>query len=291
MKRILVLAALAALVLAGRTAAQDRPAYAVFAADGSRSDYTQMLRTLAEAEAIFIGETHNCPIAHWIEYVLTRDLIERDSAGLTLGAEMLECDNQLLVDEYLAGTISSDSFESEAKVWDNHSTDYAPLLALAREHGLPFVATNVPRRYAAFVREYGLDTLAALPAAARALMAPLPVAFEPSEQSEAMFGMMQLLTGRRSARPGHYAEAQALKDATMAWSIAQHFRRRFIHYNGNFHSDLRGGIVPYLEQYLPGKRIATVCCVRQDEIDCLDEENLGRADFVVCVPTEMTASY
>ena len=35
----------------------------------------------------------------------------------------------------------------------------------------------------------------------------------------------------------------------------------------------------------------TVCCVRQDDISVLGEENLGRADFIVCVPVDMTMSY
>ena len=77
----------------------------------------------------------------------------------------------------------------------------------------------------------------------------------------------------------------------MAWSVAENFEKRFIHYNGNFHSDMHGGIIPYLERYLPGKRIATVCCARQDEIEELDEENIGRADFIICVPTDMTMTF
>ena len=38
-------------------------------------------------------------------------------------------------------------------------------------------------------------------------------------------------------------------------------------------------------------QIATVCSVRQDEIDKLGEENEGRADFYICVPTDMTMTY
>ena len=49
--------------------------------------------------------------------------------------------------------------------------------------------------------------------------------------------------------------------------------------------------VPYLEEYLPGRRIATVCCIRQDDISALDEENAGRADFIIAVPVDMTMTY
>jgi len=270
--------------------AQPKPAYSIFTGDGKQTDYGKMLKTLQDADIIFIGETHNCPVAHWMEYEITSDLIRKSPKGLTLGAEMFETDNQLLVDEYTRGVISSDKFEAEAKLWDNYWTDYSQLLYLAREHGLKFVATNVPRRYASFVKDNGLEALNSLPDAAKNLMAPLPIAFDAQSQDEAMFGFMQMMGGKGSAN-SHFAEAQAIKDATMAWFISRNFDRKFIHYNGNFHSDNHGGIIPYLEQYLPGKKIATVCSVRQDKIDSLDKENRSRADFIIVAPTDFPMSY
>ena len=270
--------------------AQPKPAYSIFTADGKQTDYGKMLKTLQDADIIFIGETHNCPVAHWMEYEITSDMIRKSPKGLTLGAEMFETDNQLLVDEYTRGLISSDKFEAEAKLWDNYWTDYSSLLYLAREHKLRFVATNVPRRYASFVKDNGLEALNSLPDAAKNLMAPLPIAFDAQAQDAAMFGFMQMMGGKGSAN-SHFAEAQAIKDATMAWFISRNFDRKFIHYNGNFHSDNRGGIIPYLEQYLPGKKIATVCSVRQDKIDSLDKENRSRADFIIVAPTDFPMSY
>ena len=270
--------------------AQPKPAYSIFTADGKQTDYGKMLKTLQDADIIFIGETHNCPVAHWMEYEITSDMIRKSPKGLTLGAEMFETDNQLLVDEYTSGVISSDKFEAEAKLWDNYWTDYSSLLYLAREHKLRFVATNVPRRYASLVKDNGLEALQNLPDEAKNLMAPLPIAFDAQSQDEAMFGFMQMMGGKGSAN-SHFAEAQAIKDATMAWFISRNFDRKFIHYNGNFHSDNRGGIIPYLEQYLPGKKIATVCSVRQDKIDSLDKENRSRADFIIVAPTDFPMSY
>ena len=270
--------------------AQPKPAYSIFTADGRQTDYGKMLKTLQDADIIFIGETHNCPVAHWMEYEITSDIIQKSPKGLTLGAEMFETDNQLLVDEYTRGLISSDKFEAEAKLWDNYWTDYSSLLYLAREHKLRFVATNVPRRYASFVKDNGLEALNSLPDAAKNLMAPLPIAFDAQAQDAAMFGFMQMMGGKGSAN-SHFAEAQAIKDATMAWFISRNFDRKFIHYNGNFHSDNRAGIIPYLEQYLPGKKIATVCSARQDSINSLDKENRSRADFIIVAPTDFPMSY
>ena len=288
MRKLMTLLVLALTAFAA--AAQSNPAYSIFTSDGKETDYGKMLKTIDDADIIFIGETHNCPIAHWMEYEITSDIIRKSPKGLTLGAEMFETDNQLLVDEYTQGVISSEKFESEAKLWDNYWTDYASLVYLAREHTLKFVATNVPRRYASYVKDNGLDALQNLSDEAKSLMVPLPVPFEKSSQDEAMFGFMQMVGGKGAAN-SYFAEAQALKDATMAWFIAQNFDRKFIHFNGNFHSDSKGGIIPYLEQYLPGKTIVTVCSVRQDSIKSLDKENRGRADFIVVAPTDFPMSY
>ncbi len=278
---------ISAILVCSAALAQDKPAYAIFTSEGEHSDYGRMIRSLGKADIIFIGETHNCPVAHWLEYEITSNLYQKN--GFAVGAEMFETDNQLLVDEYVSGLIDSDKFENEAKLWDNYYTDYYPLLSFAREKGIRFVATNVPRRYASFVKNNGLEALDGLSEEAKALIAPLPIPYEASAEGEAMFGFMQMMG--KGGPESHYAEAQALKDATMAWSIAQNFERKFIHYNGNFHSDNRGGIIPYLEKYLPGKSIATVCCIRQDQLKKLDEENLHRADFIVVVPTDFTMTY
>ena len=285
-KLIILLLSLTAFI----SYAQPKPAYSIFTSEGKETDYGKMLKVLLDADIIFIGETHNCPIAHWMEYEIASDLIKRSPKGLTLGAEMFEADDQLLIDEYTQGLISSDKFEAEAKLWDNYWTDYSSLLYLAREHGLKFVATNVPRRYASYVKDNGLESLQRLSDEAKSLMAPLPIAFDKASQDEAMFGFMQMIGGK-GAKDSHFAEAQAIKDATMAWFITQNFDRKFIHFNGNFHSDNKGGIIPYLELYLPGKKIATICSARQDCIESLDKENRGRADFIIVVPTDFTMSY
>lgn len=300
MKKSVLIILCLAVFAAQSLPAKDKDAYRIFLGNGKAVSYSEMLASVSKADVIFIGETHNCPIAHWMEYVITEDLVKKHPGRVIIGAEMLERDNQLLVDEYVTGIISSDRFETEAKVWDNHYTDYAPLLYLAREHSLRFVATNVPRRYASFTKDHGLDTLSSLSEEAKALMAPLPIRFEASESDEAMFGLMMAVSGNNRGAPSYFAQAQALKDATMAWSIAQNYSQMaagtgkkpvFIHYNGNYHSDFHSGIIPYLDEYLPGLEIATICCVRQESISQMDKENRDRADFIICVPESMTSTF
>lgn len=269
---------------------QEKRAYRLFDAKGNEIEYKEMMKVLKAQDVVFIGEVHNCAIAHWLEYEIVKDLYAVYKDKLVIGLEMLESDNQLIVDEYISGLISSDRFEEETRLWPNYLTDYAAVVGLGREHGLQVVATNVPRRYANMVKNGGFEALDKLSAEAKKYIAPLPIDYEPDEEAAGMFGLMMLTSGKHSD-PENIAKAQALKDATMGWFIAQNFKSKFVHLNGNYHSDFKKGIITYLNKYRPGLKIATVCSVRQDDIKHLGEENEGRADFYICVPTDMTMTY
>lgn len=294
MKKIL-LSALALLSASLFVANAESPcAFRLFDNSGKETDFKTMVDSLGRADVVFIGENHNCPVSHWMELKITEALHSAHGPRLTLGEEMMEADNQLILDEYLTRQIDYDRFEAEARLWDNYATDYYPVVFYAKDNGIPFIATNVPRRYASVVKNKGLQALDSLSAEAKTYIAPLPIPFSfNSEKSDEAFGMMQMLGGRTSGDMERLAQAQAIKDATMAWFIAKNLPdgRKFLHINGSYHSDNRDGIIPYLLTYRPGLKIATVTSVRQEEIDSLDEENLGRADFYIVVSEDFPTSY
>lgn len=276
----------------GSLKAQSPKAYALFDNEGKEVSYRQMMDRLAGCDVVFFGENHNCPIAHWMELNVARTLYERHGEKLVIGEEMMEADNQLILDEYMSRLISYDRFEAEARLWDNYSTDYYPVVFFAKEHKIPFVATNVPRRYANAVKNDGLACLDALSDEAKRYLPPLPVPFDyDEEKSNEAFGMMQLMGGKTHGDSRKLAEAQAIKDATMAWFISKNLKHKFLHINGSYHSDNRGGIIPYLLRYRPGTTVGVITTVRQESVDKLDEENRGRADFYICVPEDMTTTY
>lgn len=284
-----ILTGLFFLLCIGAHAQGYKKAYTLFDASGKEVGFDEMIACLSKPDVVFIGEIHNCVLTHWLEYEISKALYDIHGDSLSMGAEMLEADNQLILDEYLQGMISSDRFEEEARLWPNYATDYSSLVSFAREHHIPFVATNVPRRYARLVKNRGLGVLDSLSDEARSYLPPLPVPFH-ADTDSAMFGLMRMVAPDRHDS-AHLLQAQALKDATMGWSIARHIRRYFLHFNGNYHSDFGKGIIPYLLQYRPQTTYMTVCAVRQKDISRLDSENTGRADFYICVPEDMTCSY
>lgn len=264
----------------------DKPAYIIYNSKGKPVKYSKMLKKLAEANILFIGEYHNNPISHWMEYEITKDLYKLRDGKITMGAEMFEADNQIIIDEYLAGYISSSKFESECKLWPNYSTDYEPLITFAKDSSLKFIATNIPRRYASIVHKKGPELLSKLSDEAKKYIVPLPIKFEADSILKKQLGMMAMM----SKNPVGIMKAQIIKDKTMAYFIMKNYdkERMFIHYNGTFHSDSHSGIVKYIDKDL---KVITISTVQQDDISKLDPAYKGQADYIICIPYSMTRTY
>ncbi len=279
------------LLVAGTAMKTGNPAYELFDSKGKDVKYKNLVRDAANADVVLFGELHNNPIGHWLQYELTRDLYKEKKGNLVLGAEMFETDNQLLLDEYTSGLISERNFDYEAKLWNNYKTDYKPLVDFAREHHLKFVATNIPRRYAAVVHQGGFEALDSLSLQAKVLMAPLPIPYDP--ELPGYKGMLAMMGGEMGHANENLPKAQAVKDATMAHFILANWKpgETFLHFNGAYHSNNFEGIYWYLKQFKPDLKILTITTVEQDSISKLSEENTGIADYTICVPTSMTKTY
>lgn len=329
------------LLLSGFTAlvaVAQKPAYKLFREDGKKVKYEKMADAAADADIVLFGEYHTNPISHWLQLELTKDLFNARGEALILGAEMFESDNQLIMNEYLAGQITETKFEDEARLWKNYKTDYKPLVLVAKEHELTFVATNIPRRYANMVFKKGVVSLDSLSDEAKLYIAPLPLEYDtslscykqlmgsgsgPAEKatmpesamprspmgdtvkamgdtispmSDTISPMGEARMPMESASPigGHgstnLADAQAIKDATMSHFIMEYWQpgKLFIHYNGAYHSDEFESLNWFLKQANPDLKIVTISTVSQDDVELLDEESFGKADFIIAVPSSMT---
>lgn len=285
MKKYLVVAAVFFLLTAFKN---DKPAYQLFDSEGKKIKYEKMLKEIAEADVVFFGELHNNPICHWLQLEVTKDLFTAREGNLILGAEMFERDNQLILNEYLSEKISKKSYEKEARLWPNYKTDYAPLVDFAKDSSLMFVATNVPRRYASVVYMNGFEGLDELEPEAKTYFAPLPIEFDASLPG---YVKMTEMAGGHGGE--NLPKAQAIKDATMAYSIAEFAEegKMFIHYNGTYHSDNFEGILWYLNKYKPGLKIVTIASLEQTDIDSLNEENLNKGNYILVVPEDMTKTH
>jgi len=264
-----------------------KPAYRLFRENGRQAKYEKMVDAAAGADVVLFGEYHDNPISHWLQLELTGDLFAGRGGDLILGAEMFESDNQLIMDEYMADLISEEKFEEEARLWKNYKTDYKPLVLFAKNHKLRFIATNIPRRYANSVFKNGLAILDSLSNEAKSYIAPLPL-----EYDTALNCYNQLIHG--DPMNGHgsieLADAQAIKDATMTHFILQNRTpgSLFLHFNGAYHSDEFESMNWFLKRTEENLKIVTISTVSQDNIEELNEEYKGKADYIICVPSNMT---
>ena len=138
-----------------------------------------MIEDFGVADIVFFGELHTDPISHWLEFEITKDLYSIKKQNLVIGAEMFESDNQVILDEYLNGFFADKKFEADARLWGNYKTDYKPIVEFAKDSGVYFVASNIPRRYASVVHKKGFEGLDSLSDEAKKFIAPLPITYDP----------------------------------------------------------------------------------------------------------------
>jgi uncharacterized iron-regulated protein len=267
--------------------AQDKPAYVLYNSKGKKASYASLIKQAGTSDIVLFGEFHNNPISHWLQLAVTKDLYKINQR-LILGAEMFEADNQDALNKYLVGEITQKGLDTMARLWSNYKTDYAPLVNFAKDNKLPFIATNIPRKYASLVNKKGFSALDSLTKEEKAWMAPLPM---PYDSTLATYQNILKMMGDH-ATP-NLVKAQATKDATMAHFIVKHHKKRsvFIHYNGAYHSDYYEGIGWYLKQYAPQLKVMTITTVSQKDLKKLEKEHLGKADFIICVDEDMTGTY
>lgn len=313
-------------------------AFQIFTKDGKKVDYEKFIQSIqksikknsSQKNIILFGELHDNPIAHWLELQTTINL-QQSFPKITLGAEMFETDQQSALNDYLNPTETNptesqtptspmmgmpkdpsyEKLKKSVKLWNNFYTDYKPLVDFAKENKRPFIATNIPRKYATLVYKKGINSLYETPVyntpyQSFSLGKNSPAcdtgAFKPDFKSllPPIFSYdstLKCYTDIFQMAGGHGGQnlpmSQAVKDNTMAYNIFKNYQNSevFIHYNGSYHSDNFQSIVWYLKNLENSVNIVTISTRTQTNVQKLDSENKGIADFIIVVPENMTRTY
>lgn len=275
------------LLSLGGLQAQDLRAYQIYNAAGEAISFQQMANELSEAHVVLFGELHNNPICHWLQFELAAALYEKNNK-LKLGAEMFERDNQDELNLYLRDSIDAAALDSLARLWPNYETDYKHLVDFAKEKQVEFIATNTPRKYARMVFKGGFESLDTLSEEEKNWIAKLPVAYD--AELPGYKAMLEMMGGHGGE---NLPKAQAIKDATMAFSILENLERKgiFLHFNGDYHSKDFEGIQWYLTNEKKRLKIKTISTQIQDSVDSLSSESAGHADYTLVIDGQMTNSY
>ena len=263
--------------------------YRIYDSAGKPATFAQVIEAVAASEVVFVGEIHDDPTAHAVELQLLQGAYahraagQRNSPPLVLSLEMFERDVQPVVDEYLADLILERHFLAASRPWKNYQTDYRPLVEFAREKKLRVVAANAPERYVNRVGRLGRDALKSLPTATLTWLAPLPYGAASTAYADKFKAVMTGgMPGGAHGNP-YLLDAQALRDATMAYSIAEALKQPalVLHVNGNFHSEGRLGTPEQLRALRPQTRMLVVTVLPARGDNAQDAKQLGAlGDFV-----------
>lgn len=270
----------------------NKEAFRFYNNKGKVVNYQDLYEVCLKADIVLFGELHNNTIIHWLQLELAQDLIKDSTKKLVMGAEMFEQHQKIELMEYLQGVSDYKTLKKDTKLWLNFKTDYKPLVDAAKDNNVEFVATNIPRTFARSVARMGLDSFyTTLNDSVRQLMAPMPMPLDfkapgYKELIESNFG------AEHGLRPKRMVQAQAIKDATMAYFITQNLseEQRFLHFNGAFHSNDFGGIVWYLKNYDKKKKVLVISSVESGTLE-FNSEWKNQGDFILVVPENMAKSY
>ncbi len=276
-----------ALVLTASVIAQaPEGKFTVFTGKGQASSIDDILKSLAAADVVFLGEFHDDTIAHAIQLEIFKRAIDQNGAKrkVTLSLEMFERDVQTVVNEYLAGQISENHFLLSSRPWPRYKDDYRPLVELAKEKKLEVIAANAPRRYVNMVSRNGRDSVNGLSPLAKTWLAPLPY----SEASEAYSKKFKALMGssaEASMGIDKILSSQSLWDATMAHSVAESLKKNkgslVVHLNGGFHTEMRLGTVEHFLKYRKNGKAVVVTMRYEDDFKKFAAKHTDAGDFVI----------
>jgi uncharacterized iron-regulated protein len=260
----------------------------VFDGKGNPASLRDIVSAAGKVDVLFFGELHDDSVGHAIQAEAFRRIVAEYAAlrPVILSLEMFERDVQTVLDEYLGSLIPEQHFLASSRPWGNYSTDYRPLVELAKEKKLTVIAANAPRRYVNMVSRGGRQTLNGLSRQVKKeWLPPLPYA----EASEAYANKFKaMMGGSGEARMGldNILSSQSLWDASMAYWISRGLKKNknalVVHLNGGFHTQYRLGTVEHFLKYRKKGRALVVTIRYEDDFKKFDaSKHTDLGDFVV----------
>jgi len=220
----------------------------------------KIISDFTDVNVLFFGEEHNDSTGHYLENEIFEALYKQFGDKITLSLEMFEADNQLALNEYLAGFIPEDRFAKDVRLWSNYK-DYRPMIEYAKENQLSVIAANTPRRYVNMVSRRGMKSLDSLPKDSKKYLPPLPYDTLSRRYREKFTEVMKESPG--SSSPNIYY-SQNLWDAGMSYSIYSYWKKKknkkIFHCEGRFHCDEKLGTLAQLQKRKPKLKILNISC-------------------------------
>lgn len=255
----------------------------------------KIISDCADADVLFFGEEHNDSVCHYLEAEIFKALYKKFGNKIALSLEMFETDNQLPLNEYLAGFIPEDRFAKDVRLWSNYK-DYRPMIEFAKENHIPVIAADPPRRYVNMVSRLGMASLNNLSKEAKKLLPPLPYDTLSGRYREKFEEVMQGSPG--ATNPNVYY-SQNLWDAGMSYSIYKFLKKnkhkKVFHCVGEFHTAEKSGTAAQLQMRNKKLKILNIASVSDASFNSSDPKswekfsNLG--DYVLITNPDLKKTF
>jgi len=167
-------------------------------------------------QVFFVGEHHDNPHHHANQLEVIREIHEKAEKPLAIGLEMFETGYQKQLDQWVAGNLALDEFvKIYYENWDQAWILYRDIFLYAREHQIPLIGLNVPRKVVRKVAQQGFGSLTT------ADMAELPrgVTCDVSPKYENFIKRVFGWHGKKNESFTNFCEAQVLWDTVMAINL------------------------------------------------------------------------
>lgn len=189
--------------------------------DKKETDLAEVVRNVAGADVIFIGETHDNAQQHKVQLDIVRGLHVK-KRSMALGLEMFTPDDQQKLDEWTEGKLDEELFKPiYSRNWSYGWELYRDLFIFARDHHIPMIALNIPKAVISRVVAQG-------PSALKESEVPPKISWTLNEpQAAYMRTISQQVFGHRppDRLVNGLCAAQALRNNGMAWNIAKYKQR------------------------------------------------------------------
>lgn len=249
---------------------------------------SQVLPELAQANIVYLGETHDNPEDHKNQLKIIQKLYKRNPK-ISIAMEMFQRPYQEVVNEYLAGKLTEKELIQKSEYqtrWGFHWQNYAPILKFAKEKQLPVIALNTPSEITRKVAREGLKTLTL---SEQKFIPPLSEIHTDNEeyrqQLQAAFQQHHASNNGKNANVENFFQAQVLWDETMAEGIAKfvntHPNYQIIVLAGQGHIIYGYGIPSPVARRLKAEKIIQRSVLLSPPNETQPKEKKAIADFIL----------
>jgi uncharacterized iron-regulated protein len=191
--------------------------------NGRRLGLDDFLSQIGPHQIILVGEQHDNRHHHAHQLALIRELHEKAERPMAIGLEMFEAGDQQVLDAWTGGKITLKQFVTAySRNWSIDWELYQDIFLYAREHKIPLIGLNAPRRIVQKVWQKGFAALN------QQDLEQLPgqITCDVDGAYEAFIGKVYEWHGGRNFSFRSFCEAQMLWDTTMAINLLQFHARQ-----------------------------------------------------------------